>query len=79
MPNTKTEKKKNLGRFFVQSIVFGLIFPCCILVGLGIGWMVGRNLGKPMDFVLALAGAILGLIAGTAILLWYVTRSTQSK
>lgn len=71
MPNAKTEKK-TLRRALFQSIITGLVFPFFIIAGLYIGWAFGKNFGRPMDAVLTLAGALIGLIAGTSFLWWYV-------
>ncbi len=53
-----------------RFLIFGLELPALVLLGLYIGSLLGENLDGPWSWVLALLGAVVGLIIGSIILWW---------
>jgi len=66
-------KKRPIGKIF-KFMIFGLELPAFVLLGLYLGFLVGKDLGGSWSGALMLLGAFIGLAIGTMILWWTALR-----
>ena len=74
-----SSKKDDNRRSFQQLnliLSVGMIFPVCILIGYGIGYLLDRWLGKTW---ITLAGLFVGCIAGFAELIRGIIQSSKDS
>jgi F0F1-type ATP synthase assembly protein I len=62
----------------LKFLFFGLGLPAFVMIGLYFGWLLGKLLGRPFDFVFALIGSLVGLIL-SSVILWRVALKEYRK
>ncbi|MCP8308426.1 MAG: hypothetical protein H3Z54_06990 [archaeon] len=66
-------KKRPIGKIF-KFLIFGLELPAFVLLGLYLGFLMEKGLGKSWSGAFMLLGALIGLAIGSAILWWTALR-----
>ena len=66
-------KKHPIGKI-VKYLIFGLELPAFVLLGLYLGFLVEKELGKSLSGAFVLLGALIGLAIGSMILWWTAQR-----
>jgi len=62
-----------------KGLIAGLILPLLVVLGLVFGLKVGERFGLIQAFAFMLAGAFLGLTAGTLIVAWIINKLYPTK
>ncbi|MCP8309092.1 MAG: hypothetical protein H3Z53_09175 [archaeon] len=66
-------KKRSIGKI-VKFLIFGLELPAFVLLGLYLGFLVEKGLGRSWSGAFVLSGALIGLVLGSMILWWTALR-----
>ena len=67
-------RKENAMKELLRALLIGLLLPACVLIGLTVGWIIGRKMGGIMEFVIALSGGLGGLILGSFLVIKLILR-----
>ncbi|MEM3522253.1 MAG: hypothetical protein QXD78_04340 [Candidatus Bathyarchaeia archaeon] len=72
----KEKNKKKSKKLIEMALIIGPIMPMMTVAFMYVGFMLGSKIGKPLDMLLSLIGAMLGFGTGT-IIIWLIIKSLQ--